>query len=267
MNVAGHDDIQRLLGAYALDAVEGDEAELVARHVEICPRCRAELQEHREVAGLLGYAGQEAPAGLWDRISASMQEPPPALRLERVSSPAGAGPVGSGSGIQVGASRRRAGSLRGRAVAVLGVAAAVAIAVLGVQVSRLDGRTATIGHEVTAGAPSMAAVNVALSVPGARKVVLAPVSTGQTVSAVVLPGGQGYLYDAKLTSLPANRTYQLWGLTSGQAISYGILGNTIPQVVSFRAGDGVQALALTAEVAGGAEQPSRAPVASGGMPS
>ncbi|MCU4184157.1 anti-sigma factor [Acidiferrimicrobium sp. IK] len=279
-----HEDIQALLGAYALDAVAPDEAELVARHLEVCPRCRAEVQEHREVAGLLGYAGQEAPAGLWDRITASMQEAPPALRLQRVgddafpSAPGSEGaaapgraaggvaarPQGAGAGGPRGGARYQ--TLRVRALAALAVAAAVAVAVLGVQVARLDHRTSTISHEVSLGTPSMSAVTQALSVPGARKVILRPVADGQTVNAVILPGGQGYLYDAKLSALPSSQTYQLWGVTESGTVSYGLLGSTPAQVVGFRAGAGISALAITAEVAGGVERSTHAPVAAGAVP-
>lgn len=248
-----HDDIQELLGAYALDAVDPDEAELVGRHLEVCPRCRAEVREHREVAGLLGYGGQDAPPGLWDRITASMQEAPPALRLDQL-------PTGGHRAAPAGWTR-----LGRRATAVLAVAAAVVIAVLGVQVARLDHRTTTLGNEMASAAPSMHAVQVALSVPGARKVSLSPVSSGASVDAVVLPGGQGYLYNTALAPLPAAQTYQLWGIAGGRAISYGILGSTPAQVVSFRAATGVQALAITEEAAGGAEQPLHAPIASGAV--
>ena len=49
-----HDEAVALLGAYALDAVPPEEAVLVAAHVAECPRCTAELDAHREVAGMLG---------------------------------------------------------------------------------------------------------------------------------------------------------------------------------------------------------------------
>ncbi len=272
---ANHEEINALLGAYALDAVEPDEADLVSRHLVTCPRCRAEVQEHREVAGLLGYAGQEAPPGLWDRIAASMQEAPPALLLHRVGPPPGAvSSPGAGAVARTGGGATAPASslaahrwtLRTRAAALLGTAAAAAIAILGVQVSRLDHRTATIGHEVALGAPSMGTVAQALAVPGARKVVLRPVVDGQTVSAVILPGGQGYLYDAKLTPLSAGQTYQLWGVTESGTVSYGILGSTPAQVVAFRSGAGITALAVTAEVAGGVAQSTHAPVAAGAVP-
>jgi hypothetical protein len=256
---ADHRDIQSVLGAYALDAVEPDEAEVVARHLETCPRCRAEVQEHREVASMLGYAGQEAPAGLWDRITASMQEAPPALRLQRSEA------VAPAIGLQV--VRPTSGrSLRMRTVAVLGVAAAVAIALLGVQVSRLDHRTSTIGQEVASGSPTMSTVDQALSTPGARKVILTSDTTGQGLDAVILPNGTSYLYDTRLTPLASGQTYQLWGVSDAGTISYGLLGTAPTKVVSFQASSDIKALAVTAEVAGGVEHTTHAPVAAGAVP-
>src|SRR4051794_37113805 len=77
-----HDQIADLLGAYALDAVDPDEAEEVARHLETCPRCRQEVDEHREAAATLAFVGETAPDGLWDRINARLEEePPPDLDL------------------------------------------------------------------------------------------------------------------------------------------------------------------------------------------
>ncbi len=69
MSPLTHEEIQELLGAYALDAVDPDEAELIERHLEACPRCRAEVEGHREVATMLGNTGGDAPDGLWDRIA------------------------------------------------------------------------------------------------------------------------------------------------------------------------------------------------------
>lgn len=85
--LTGHADLQELLGAYALDAVDPDEAAAIERHLPTCPRCRNELADHREVAGLLSYAGGAAPSGLWDRIITSLEEPPPALLMTRTPAP------------------------------------------------------------------------------------------------------------------------------------------------------------------------------------
>lgn len=80
-----HPEIQDLLGAYALDAVDGDERGVVDAHLPACPRCRAEVAEHRETAALLAFAGDDAPTGLWDRIAGSLEEPPPPIPLDIAS--------------------------------------------------------------------------------------------------------------------------------------------------------------------------------------
>ncbi|MGA2209666.1 MAG: anti-sigma factor [Acidimicrobiales bacterium] len=64
-----HAEITELLGAYALDAVSPEEAAEIEEHLAECPRCRAEVAAHREVAGVLGNLGGSAPAGLWARIA------------------------------------------------------------------------------------------------------------------------------------------------------------------------------------------------------
>lgn len=64
-----HAEIAELLGAYALDAVSPDEAAEIEEHLAECPRCRAEVSAHREVAGVLGNLSGTAPAGLWGRIA------------------------------------------------------------------------------------------------------------------------------------------------------------------------------------------------------
>ena len=74
-------ELEELIGAYALDAVDPEERDAVERHLAECPRCRMELAGHLEVAALLGNTGAPAPDGVWARIATSLEEPPPALRL------------------------------------------------------------------------------------------------------------------------------------------------------------------------------------------
>jgi hypothetical protein len=281
--LSDHEELGELLGAYALDAVDPDEAEAIEAHLAACPRCRAELVEHREVAGLLGFAGQEAPAGLWDRIEASMQEPPPALRLQRadVSALRAGRPATEAVGVSTptpgasgrGGRTRSSGSRRSVRLRVLGavaVAAAVAVAILGIQVNRLNHRTNQLNQEMAAAqAPgqTMSVVHRALTAPGARRVVLTTLNGGTpSLDAVILPDGQGYLYNSSLTPLEAGQTYQLWGIVDATRVSYGVLGGTLGQVEAFRAVPDVQALAVTAEVAGGVVQSKNAPVALGSVP-
>ena len=133
-----HEQAAQLLGAYALDAVDEEEAALIEAHVAECPRCTAELAEHREVAGMLGNMGGDAPRELWDRISSQATRPVtvPTSTPELVLPTVG------------GAARRHLGP-RGRrapwvvAGAVLAVAAVV-IALMAVQVARLDTKVSNL---------------------------------------------------------------------------------------------------------------------------
>jgi anti-sigma-K factor RskA len=72
-----HRQIQDLLGAYALDAVDPDEGEVVELHLRECPRCRAEVEDHRETAAMLAHVGAPAPAGVWNKIAAQLEEDAP----------------------------------------------------------------------------------------------------------------------------------------------------------------------------------------------
>ena len=270
-----HAEAEQLLGALALDAVEAEERESIELHLETCPKCRDELRNHLEVVGLLAYAGQAAPPGLWDRIVSGLSD--------EISDEAGdlRGPVGAfilpgradatasspfqhrptSGGRTARTTPRVARSLR---VASLAAAACI-VAILGVAVAHLQGRVNNLSGQLTAAGsqPTIAQVDSALRVPGARKVVLDSPAGRPALDAVILPGGEGYLYSITLAPLPRDKTYQLWGVTGAQTISYGLIGASPQQVVPFRAATGVIALAVTAEVAGGVDQSTNTPVAVG----
>jgi hypothetical protein len=232
-------DPHDLLAAYALDAVEPAEAEVVELHLASCPQCRAEVAAYREVTSVLAYSGGDAPPQLWDRIAAGMQDPPPPLRLDRIRS---AAPVDARH-----RARRRFATWAGAAVAT---AAAVAAVVLGVDVSHLQNQLNAAGAVDPLAPATMADVRAALDTPGRRVVTLSSAGSPAHLDVVLLSSGLGYLYDSDLAPLPAGRTYQLWGLVGHTAVSYGLLG-TDPRIEAFRTGRGVGALAVTDEVASG----------------
>ena len=68
-----HEQIQELLGAFALDAVDSDEARVVEEHLAECPRCRAEVDGHFEVAGALGNHVDPVPGHLWQQIAQGIE--------------------------------------------------------------------------------------------------------------------------------------------------------------------------------------------------
>ena len=270
-----HQEIQELLGAYALDAVDAEEAAIIEAHLETCPRCRDELRNHREVVGVLAYSGEEAPPGLWDRVLDEISgagADGEAGRAGVAGGPAGPEPpplrmVPARSEQAWSAELRRGRRTTSVLTAVVAVAAALVI-LLGLEVARLEHRTNHLSAQVaaTTNQPTMASVQAALAVPGARKVALsAPGGGRESLEAVILPGNQGYLYDARMDPLSSSETYQLWGVSGAKKVSYGLIGSVPAQVTEFRAGAGVQALAVTAEVAGGVVTTTQNPVVAGNL--
>lgn len=252
MSPLTHEDLQELLGAYALHAVDPDEAALVEAHLEECPRCRAEVEGHREVASMLGNSGGDAPEGVWDRIASQLEDTPPPMRLEVQTE--------TGAVIPIAPLRR---NRTNRAVAAaLAAAAALAIAVLGVQVVRqqdqLDDMESALDETTL-----QAAANQAFDDPDAVKVQLRSPVGDTTASAVLLPDGSGYLMAHELAGLADDRTYQLWGDTGeGSLVSLGLLG-TDPATIAFHAGTDLSALAITEEEAGGVERSQNPAVVAG----
>jgi anti-sigma factor RsiW len=262
-----HDDLQSLCGAYALDALDPEEAAELEAHLAECPRCRSEVAEHRNTASLLATVGGEAPTGIWDRIAAE-------LALD--DSAPGAGLAKAPSGGLSGTPREDVSGhpkvvpLRSRrrvalpAIAALATAAAVAAVVLGVTAAHLNHRVNALSHAVGAGGLQQAAAAAVLN-PQHRSVQLVSAGNHPTAQVVVLPDGNAYLVRSELPALDSRRTYQLWGLANGQAVSLGLLGSN-PQLVAFRVDPGVSRLMVTAEPRGGVPQPTTPVLIQGGLP-
>ena len=240
-----HEEAQELLGAYALDAVDADEAADIELHLLECARCRAEVAEHRETAAMLAHAGADAPAALWDRIVSEIEPPadvvPMPPRLGRLAE------------VEVPASNVVPLSWTRRVVAPALAAAAAIIAVLAFQVRDLQQRVDDMP------ATAMAELASAAADPDA---VLVHLDGGDGTSVpVVLNGDRAWLDAATLPDAGDGRTYQLWGATGDQLVSVAVLGRD-PGVVSFDV-DGYAALAITEEVAPGVVTSAEEPVVIG----
>jgi len=235
-----HDELQSLLGAYALDAVEDDEARDVERHLRECPRCRAEVANHRETAALMASVGAEAPAGVWDRISAALDDDP--LPDTAALAPGPGSPRG-----------RRRLPMRVRVAAALGAAVAAAVAVLSVATVRLDHRVGTLRRTILA-SPAAQAATAALIDPLHRDVRLTSADGRLAAQVALRLTGEAYLVDTDLPVLDRGRTYQVWGLAGGRVVSLGLLGAT-PVFAAFRVEDTVTQLMVTSEPAGGVPAP------------
>lgn len=250
--VLGHEELAELLGAYALDAVDGDERDQIEAHLPQCPRCRAEVEGHQEVAARLAFAGATAPEGVWSRIAAELEPAelePDLARLYPLHPPR---------------TRRR------WLVATLAAAAAAVVMVIGAlgwelrsQQRKMTSLTTALAAKVGL---SQAARDASLD-PKSTKFTLTSVDGKIHVDAVVQPDGTGFLIPhASLPRLAADQTYELWGVLGGQRLSLGLLGPK-PDVVAFRvAAPRMDALAITTERAAGVTQTTKVPVAAGWVP-
>ena len=221
------EEIDALLGAYALDAVDEDERREIEEHLAQNPRARSEVDTHREVATLMAFSGAPAPEGLWDRIAGAMEERAPAPGPELA---------------KVLPARRR----RWPTAAVVGAAVAAAAAAAVITVVAVRDPSSS-----RAELDSMAQVfDRAMADPDATRVVLRSEDGTQRAVAVVEPGGLGVISLRELADLGPDRTYQLWGVIGDQVISLGVLGHR-PVVEPFTVDGDLTALVVTDEAAGG----------------
>ena len=244
----GHPPFEEDLDLYALGALDREEAQELALHLEACPACMQKLGEARARVALLALAAplQEAPRRLKQRL------------LKQIAG-------------------QRAGQRHSRlavfwpwaapALAVLSLALAVwAVALrrennaLHRQARELQGEQQKMHAELT----RARAVLQLLTAPDTTKVTLVageahPVPQGK----IFYHPQKGLLfYAANLPALPSGKTYQLWLVpTQGNPISAGIFqtdahGNGEVLLPPLPAGVPAKAFAVTVEPAGGVPQPT-----------
>lgn len=233
MRTSQHEQIQGLLGVYAADAVEAEEAREVERHLLDCDLCATEVAEHRETLALL------APV-------ASQLRPRPFTEL----------------GIDLSAPKSNITPLRrpARTVPAWTMSVAAAIVFLVAAVAVTQARRADDLSTQLAGSSIAVAAERALADPAARRLTLETASGEAYADVALMADGRGYLVPRDLPELSADQTYQLWALKGLERTSLVIAGSR-PEPVAFRTSPDIDGLALTTEVAGGVPQPTKTPVA------
>ena len=230
----GHEEVQELLGAYALNAVSDEEVSQVENHLTKCVECREEIGQHLEVDSALAVTERFAPADVWDAISEEIAEPQPI--------------TGDPLPAQVSILRRWLAPVAVAAAFVLVAGTAV---VQSVRLGDANDEVAALSDQLAQ--PVAAASAAALADPSAQRVVLGSEVSGANAIIVLMPDGTGYVAEHTLQPLSADRTYQLWAIVDGKVISAGILGPD-PGVVPFRIdAQGFEGFAITEEVLGGVE--------------
>jgi anti-sigma-K factor RskA len=236
------DEVAALISAYALGALEPDQAELAQRHIEESDECRRAFEDALETAAALALAvaDSEPPAYLRDRILAAARE-------ERA-------PAARAPSVRPAESRRRR-SLTGwltpsTGFALIGVAAAIVLALIAVS-----------QHDSASNARDRQEALVSLlSATDARIVPLSPTGGGSPGGRVIVAGGRAAIVSS-MQPPPPGHTYQAWGLRAGAA--------AVPLPTFSRNGSVVilddvskyKGLGITVEPSGGSQRPSSAPFA------
>jgi len=226
-----HSEIQELLGAYALGAVDEAEQTIIEGHLVACESCRVELDEHRRLAGILR---QHAT-----RVS-------PLASMESNGSP-----------------RTTEDVARARLARRWGVPVAVAIVLLLVgglfaqgQI-RFDDLEARIDRIAVLERAQLAAADPAALVTALRTSAHAPVLTVVSREA----GGDSYAMNAALPRLEAGKTYQLWQVDDDGSVTAAVALGRSADVAGFSLSSGVDSFLLTVEEDRAPSQPTLPAVA------
>jgi anti-sigma-K factor RskA len=243
------EELDELLPLLALDALDGEERDQVARYVERDADARAEVESLREAVSFLPPRDVRAPSSLWEGIEGALDVPAgdltaPPLRLVSADAP-------TGGRSDRGSRRRR------RVVALLAAAAIVLAVVLGVQVVRQQERIDDLAAEMHRD-PLEAQAKAALGARGAHVIALDAMKGDRGAEVVMLPDGTGYLMDHQLPALDADGAYQLWAKVgkgdAARMVSLGVLGRD-PGVSSFHLSAAPTMFEVTAEPATGSGTP------------
>jgi Anti-sigma-K factor rskA, C-terminal/Putative zinc-finger len=218
-----------LTAAYALHALDADEAQAYEAHLALCESCRAELAELNEGAVALAYAADGPP-------------PPPELR-ERILA-------------QAHADRPNVVPLRPRwaiPAAVTAVAAVAAVVALAIWATSLSDRL----DRERSDREASGRVAAILADPAAHRVGI----QGGRGSLVVTPTGEGALVLARLQPAAPGKTYEAWVAKGGSPQPAGTFdgGGAVTAFPLARpVPDGALVL-VTEERDGGVDMPTQMP--------
>jgi anti-sigma factor RsiW len=255
-------ELDELLGAYALDALDPDEHDQVEAYVARTPAAAAEVGQLQETAALLAHVGREAPEGLWARIEGALAEEPPGLRMAppALATPRPVEPaaVPDPPGVPARSRRRRIAARVAAVAAALVVVASIAVSAvlhgeMDDQQARLDRLSASMAHDGVARSAHAATMD-----PAAHMATLASADGTRRARVVTMPDGTGYFMEHNLPALAAGRTYQLWAMTGARDaptfVSVGVLGRR-PGVTAFRTARSPMGFIVTVEPMPGVVQP------------
>jgi anti-sigma-K factor RskA len=242
MSVQSH-ELHLLTGAYAVDALTGDELADFEKHLPRCASCTEEVRGLRETAARLGMT--------------TAIEPPPWMRRQVLTAASRTRQLPPAGGRLLNRDMRRVARLRRslpRSVAVVAMAAVIVVLAV------LQVNTRQQLQQTQQGSRTVAAV---LSAPDAH-LQTSSTTLGGTVTAVISRRDrEAVITTADMPTQADAKVYQLWVIGAAGARSAGLLPGSSTGVTSPVLAADVQSgdhLAITVEPAGGTAQPTTTPI-------
>ena len=204
-----HEEVRELIDAYAIGALDPEEARLVEEHLAGCQECRQELAEAREATALLALA-------------APRQVPSPQLRARVLDE---ARREQRRESAVPGGRRWWPGAIGGLAAASLALAVLAGFAFA--RINDLDSENDTLGQEVTAAREMLTQQQQVINLSVQPDVKTVPMSAGQAqpqatgVYYYSQARDWGMLSSSNLNRLDAGWVYHFWVLTATQAVHAG----------------------------------------------
>lgn len=253
-------ELDELLGAFALNAVDATEADQIDAYLRRSPRARSEVSDHLEVAAALGslageHHGQlsnDVPQRLWESIVGKLPERAPIVDREAAILTFTRPELTADRSVDATPAATRVARSRWRtaATAMLVAASVTAVSGLTAVVIRQGSTINELEGQVAAAKASDIADDVilqrVLSAPGTQVVRLTDANGSAVASIALASNGTGYVFGSTLPPLPSGTTYQLWGVSDGIVLSLGIFGAD-PVVAPFAASGRYSQLVMTAE--------------------
>ena len=219
--------VEELLSAYALDALEEDEAAQAEAHLEVCPGCRQVLAELQHATALLGQSvgPQPPPVSLLAQVMAA---------LDQVSGPAPApAKAAAPSGSKIRLIRLALPLAASVAVALFAISLVVNLRVSN-QVDRLERDNSALNDRLAQSSTedsriqeTLTQVQVAsylMAAPGTQTVSLHPMRGAIASQGVLLVSSDGNRAILMVTDMeqhgPAS-VYQVWLIRNGQLVGAG----------------------------------------------
>lgn len=236
-------DLHKLTGAYAMDALDELERARFEQHLSGCEDCRAEVAELRETAALLAETtATPAPDSLRESVLAGIaQVRPLAPEVPPAVSAAPAAPA-------------PAGRRRGWVPFLVAAAVAVLVGIGAVVTQPWSGSDDEV--------PQLTAAEQVLQAPDAEEVFLDLGAAGRATVVRSKAEDKAVITTEDMVSAPEGKAYELWFIDGDTFTSAGLMPDVPDQTVVLdgSAGDAA-AVGITVEPDRGSEQPTTDPIA------